>query len=66
MKIGKLISTFVISCLFVFSLAKGTNVNAQAGGAKLMKTSEAQEKSQKTGKKKHGKHEHKKAHHHRG
>jgi hypothetical protein len=66
MNIGKLISMFVVSCLFALSLAMGTNVNAQTKGPKLMKTSETQEKSQKMNKKKPGKHEQKKAHHHRG
>ncbi len=61
MKIGKLISMFVVSCLLSFGLAAGANVNAQtSGGAKLRKTSEMQEK--KAGKKKHGKREHKKSH----
>ncbi len=66
MKIGKLISMFVVSCLFALSLAMGANVNGQTRGSKLMKTSETQEKSQKMSKKKPGKHEHKKAHHRRG
>jgi len=66
MNIGKLISMFVVSCLFTLSLAMGANVNAQTGGAKLRKTSEEQENSQKMSKKKTGKHKHKKAHHHRG
>jgi hypothetical protein len=62
MKIGKLISMFVVSSLLSLSLAMGANVNAQTtGGAKLRKTSEMQEK--KAGKKKHGKSEHKKHHH---
>ena len=65
MNIGKLISMFVVSCLFALSLAMGANVNAQTKGAKLMRTSETQEKSQKMGKKKTGKPEHKKASHHR-
>lgn len=61
MKIGKLISMFVVSSLLSLSLAMGANVNAQTtGGAKLRKTSEMQEK--KAGKKKHGKSEHKKHH----
>jgi len=65
MKFGKLISMFVVSCLFSLSLAVGANVNAQTtGGAQLRKTSEMQEK--KMGKKKHGKHEHKKTHHRHG
>jgi hypothetical protein len=66
MNIGKLISMFVVSCLFTLSLAMGTNVNAQNRDAKLMRTSEIQENSRKMSKKKHRKHEHKKAHHHRG
>jgi len=66
MNIGKLISTFVVSCLFALSLTMGANVDAQTGGAKLRKTSEAQESSQKMSKKKHGKHKHKKASHQRG
>jgi hypothetical protein len=65
MKIGKLISTFVVSCLFSLSLAAGANVNAQTQDPQLRKTSEMQEKSQKMSKKKHGKREHKKSHHHR-
>jgi hypothetical protein len=66
MNIGKLISMFVVSCLFALSLAMDTNVNAQTQGAKPMRTSETQEQSQKMSKKKHRKHEHKKTHHHRG
>jgi hypothetical protein len=66
MNIGKLISMFVVSCLFALSLAVGANVNAQTKGAKLRKTSEMEEKTQKMGKKKHGKPEHKKARHRRG
>jgi hypothetical protein len=65
MNIGKLISMFVVSCLFSLSLAVGANVNAQTSGAKLRKTSEMQEKSQKMSKKKHGKPQHKKASHRR-
>ena len=66
MKIGKLISMFVVSCLFALSLAMGANVDAQTKGAKLRKTSEMQEKSQKMSKKKPGKTEYKKAPHRRG
>ena len=66
MKIGKLISMFVVSCLFTLSLAMGANVDAQTKGAKLRKTSEMQESSKKMSKKKPGKPEHKKAHHRRG
>ena len=67
MNIGKLISTFVVSCLFTLSLAMGMNVNAQTRDARLMRTSEAQEKSHKVSKKKHHKHEHnKKERHHSG
>jgi hypothetical protein len=66
MNIGKLISKFIVSCVFTFSLAMGTNVNAQTQDANLMRTSATQEKSHKMSKKKHRKHEHKKAHHHRG
>jgi hypothetical protein len=66
MKIGKLISMFVVSCLFSLSLAMGANVNAQTGGAKLRKTGETQENSQKMDKKKTHKHKHKKGNHHRG
>jgi hypothetical protein len=66
MNIGKLISMFVVSCLFTLSLTMGTNVNAQTRDSKLMKTSETQEKSQKMSKKKPGKHKHKKARHHHG
>ena len=51
MNIGKLISMFVVSCLFSLSLAMSANVNAQTKGAKLRKTSEMQEKSQKMNKK---------------
>jgi hypothetical protein len=65
MNIGKLISVFVVSCLFSLSLAMGANVNAQTRDAKLRKTSEMQEKSQKMNKKKHGKPAHKKASHRR-
>jgi len=64
MNIGKLISTFVVSCLFALSLTMGANVKAQTGGAQISRTSEAQGNSQMTGKKKHGKHKHKKASHH--
>jgi hypothetical protein len=56
---------FVVSCLFSLSLAVGANVNAQTKGAKLRKTSEMQEKTQKMNKKKHGKPYHKKPSHHR-
>jgi hypothetical protein len=63
MNIGKLISTFVVSCLFALSLTMGANVNAQTG---VRRTSEAQESSQKMSKKKHGKHKHKRVSHHRG
>ena len=71
MKIGKLISMFIVSCLFALTLAMGMNVNAQTKGAKLTRTSATQEKSHKTGKKKTGKpaeskFEHKKASHRRG
>jgi len=66
MNIGKLISMFVVSCLFALGLAMGTNVNAQTKGEKLMRTSATQEKSQKMSKKKAGKPEHKKASHRRG
>ena len=64
MNIGKLISMFVVSCLFALSLAMGANVNAQTKGSKF--TGETQEKSQKMGKKKPAKHHKKaKAGHHR-
>ena len=63
MKFGKLISMFVISCLFSLSLAVGANVKAQTENPQLRKASEMQEKSQKMGKKKHHKHGHKKSHH---
>ena len=71
MNIGKLISMFVVSCLFAISLAMGANVNAQTKGAKLTRTSATQEKSQKMSKKKTGKlvefkFEHKKVGHRRG
>lgn len=66
MNIGKLISTFVVSCLFALSLTMGANVNAQTRDAKLRRTSEAQESSQKASKKKHHKRKHKKASHYRG
>ncbi len=66
MKIGKLISMFVVSCLFALSLAMGANVDAQTKGAKLRKTSEMQESSKKMSKKKPSKPEHKKARHRRG
>jgi hypothetical protein len=66
MNIGKLISMFVVSCLFALTLAMGTNVNAQTKGAKFTRTSEAQENSQKMSKKKPGKHKHKKATHRHG
>ena len=66
MNIRKLISTFAISCLFALSLTMGANVNAQIGGAQVNRTSDAQENSQKMGKKKHHKHKHKKATHYRG
>jgi len=62
MKIGKLISMFVVSCLFSLGLAAGANVNAQTQNPQLRKTSEMQEQSQKMGKKKHHKHGHKKSH----
>jgi len=65
MKIGKLISMFVVSCLLSLGFAVGANVNAQTENPQLRKTSEMQEKSQKMGKKKHHKREHKKSHHHR-
>ena len=63
MKIGKLISMFVVSCLFSLSLAVGANVNAQTQNPQLRKTSEMQEKSEKMGKKKHHKRGHKKERH---
>jgi hypothetical protein len=63
MKIGKLISMFVVGCLFSLSLAAGANVKAQTQNPQLRKTSEMQEKSQKMGKKKHHKRGHKKEHH---
>ncbi|HEU0175470.1 MAG TPA: hypothetical protein VFV58_14505 [Blastocatellia bacterium] len=66
MNIGKLISTFVVGCLFALSLTMGANVKAQTGSPQLMRTSGAQENSQNMGKKKHGKHKHKKASHHHG
>jgi hypothetical protein len=66
MNIGKLISMFVVSCLFTLSLAMGANVSAQTKGAKLRKTSEMQESSQKMSKKKPGKHHHKKPSHRHG
>jgi hypothetical protein len=65
MKIGKLISMFVVGCLFALSLGMSTNVNAQTKGAKLRKTSEMQESTQKMSKKK-PKHGHKKSYHRRG
>ena len=64
MKVGKLISMFVVNCLLSLGLAVGANVNAQTENPQLRKTSEMQEKNQKTGKKKHHKREHKKSHHH--
>jgi len=66
MNIGKLISTVVVSCLFALSLAMGANVNAQTGGANVMRAGETQLSSQKMSKKKHGKHKHKKSSHHHG
>ena len=65
MNIGKLISMFAVSCLFTLSLAAGANVNAQTRDARLMRTSESQEKSHKMNKKKSRKHDHKKTRHHR-
>ena len=66
MNIGKLISTFVVSCLFTLSLAMGMNVNAQTRDARLMRTSATPENSHKMSKKKHHKHEHNKGRHHHG
>lgn len=72
MKIGKLISMFVVGCLFALSLARGANVNAQTGGvypvaqtggANPMRTNQMQQSNQGMSKKKHGKHHHKKSHH---
>ena len=65
MNIGKLISMFVVSCLFALSLASGANVKAQTGGPNLVRTNATQESSQNMSKKKHGKHHHKKSHQHR-
>jgi hypothetical protein len=63
MKIGKLISMFVVSCLLALSLASGANVKAQTASPNLMRTNATPESSQNMNKKKHGKHHHKKNHH---
>jgi len=66
MNIGKLISSFVVSCLFALSLAMGANVNAQTGGVGPAMMGRTQDSSQKMSKKRHHKHKHKKSNHHHG